>query len=434
MKLTKVARGVAFGDVSNNAVRNILTEVSKRLFEKIDDKYMEDMRNFFDNKCPYTGEDLSELEKNKNIATDHIVPQNQEYCGLNVPGNLILVDKEANGKKSGLSIEEFMLGDNEYMNKFSYDVRKARYDKIMDFQKKYGYNPEKIKEKVSPLLANIYFEVRAKQIQYIDEIDSVIRSITNINIDYIFIPEVNRKIGDIVRHEFFDILENGQVSKNEVLKLQDLTYSKSIFGLSFPVLSKNKIFTTDGKCRSYSSPIIIFGEEYYVCNDWHNKSMDKLVDYINKFINNINNDCKENKEEKQFNNEYENVNIYVEWDHGYHSFDLIEKHPVHICIKNHECDIVFMDNRKSYNVHKIINLQNYSNLIAVFYKYENILSKDTTQSYIEFPYGGVNSYKYRFNGKENLSNCSKLFESDNELLIERAYEDYHKVIENIVNQ
>lgn len=434
MKLTKVARGVAFGDVSNNAVRNILTEVSKRLFEKIDDKYMEDMRNFFDNKCPYTGEDLSELEKNKNIATDHIVPQNQEYCGLNVPGNLILVDKEANGKKRGLSLEEFMLGDNEYMNKFSYDVRKARYDKIMDFQKKYGYNPEKIKEKVSPLLANIYFEVRAKQIQYIDEIDSVIRSITNNNFDYIFIPEVNRKIGDIVRHEFFDILENGQVSKNEVLKLQELTYSKSIFGLSFPVLSKNKIFTTDGKCRSYSSPIIIFGEEYYVCNDWHNKSMDKLVDYINKFINNINNDCKENKEEKQFNNEYENVNIYVEWDHGYHSFDLIEKHPVYIRIKNHECYIRFMDNHIGTEVHKYINSKNYSNLIAVFYKYKDILSTDSTPSIREFPFGGVDSYKYIFDGKENLSGGAKLFESNNDFLIERAYEDYQKAIDNIVNQ
>ena len=145
-------------------------------------------------------------------------------------------------------------------------------------------------------------------------------------------------------------------------------------------------------------------------------------------------DCKENKEEKQFNNEYENVNIYVEWEHGYHSFDLIEKHPVHICIKNHECDITFMDNYIETKAHKYINSKNYSNLIAVFYKYKDILSTDSTPSIREFPFGGVDSYKYSFDGKENLSDGAKLFESNNDFLIERAYEDYQKAIDNIVNQ
>lgn len=46
MKITKVAKGIAYGDVSNIAIRNILTEISKQLFDKIDEAYFEEMRNF----------------------------------------------------------------------------------------------------------------------------------------------------------------------------------------------------------------------------------------------------------------------------------------------------------------------------------------------------------------------------------------------------
>ena len=137
-----------------------------------------------------------------------------------------------------------------------------------------------------------------------------------------------------------------------------------------------------------------------------------------------------NVEEKCLNNEYENEHIYIEWSCGHQSFGWPENKPIYICVNDRECDISF----KSKQVHKKINLKNYSNLIAVFYKYESILSKDSNSSFKKFPYGGVSSFKYRFNGKENLSDYSSLFESDNELLIERAYEDYNRIIENIVNQ
>ena len=62
------------------------------------------------------------------------------------------------------------------------------------------------------------------------------------------------------------------------------------------------------------------------------------------------------------------------------------------------------------------------------------MSTDSTPSIREFPFGGVDSYKYSFDGKENLSYGAKLFESNNDFLIERAYEDYQKAIDNIVNQ
>ena len=46
--LTKVASGVAFGDVSNYAVRNILTELSKIMSGKFTEQEMEDTMEAFD--------------------------------------------------------------------------------------------------------------------------------------------------------------------------------------------------------------------------------------------------------------------------------------------------------------------------------------------------------------------------------------------------
>ena len=38
-KITKVAKGIAYGDVSNISIRNILTVISRQMFNKITDKY-----------------------------------------------------------------------------------------------------------------------------------------------------------------------------------------------------------------------------------------------------------------------------------------------------------------------------------------------------------------------------------------------------------
>ena len=107
--LTKVVTGVTFGDVSNQAIRNILTEISKSICGKFTEQDMEDTLDYFDWKCPYTGRDLRQSieKKDGSYAADHIYPQNKEWCGLNVKGNLIIVDKKANTQKHNKDIETF---------------------------------------------------------------------------------------------------------------------------------------------------------------------------------------------------------------------------------------------------------------------------------------------------------------------------------------
>lgn len=166
--LTKVAKGLAFGDVSNAAVRNILTELSKELYGGITEQEMEDtMEHEFDWECPYTGRYLknSVLAKDGTYATDHLYPQNRDDCGLNVKGNLIIVDRRANTAKGKMDVKTFMETDSAFWDDLGIDkpTRMARLKKIQDFQAKCGYDPEQIRAVVHPLVQAYYDAVRAEQ-------------------------------------------------------------------------------------------------------------------------------------------------------------------------------------------------------------------------------------------------------------------------------
>ena len=173
LKLTKVASGIAFGDVSNASIRNILTEISKLLYGKFTIKQLKETLDYFDWKCPYTGKDLRNVIENgeSGYATDHIYPQNKDFCGLNVKGNLVIVDSEANKKKHDTDFETFMrdrrfddlLGD-------SMVERERRIEKIKRFQQDCNYNPELIKSIVSPMLTARYEAVRDEQERTISDV------------------------------------------------------------------------------------------------------------------------------------------------------------------------------------------------------------------------------------------------------------------------
>lgn len=172
--LTKVAKGVAFGDTSNSAIRNILTEISRELYGKLDDIKMCEAMEFFCWRCPYTGIDLKPLiDKNLGgYATDHIYPQNKEWCGLNVQGNLILVDKEANAAKRDLDIETFLNTDTKVLKDIDEigRTRQKRLDDIRAFQAKFGYDPELIRKVVKPMMEERYKLVREEQENWIRDV------------------------------------------------------------------------------------------------------------------------------------------------------------------------------------------------------------------------------------------------------------------------
>lgn len=190
--LTKVAKGVAYGDVSNSSIRNILTEISKRISGRFTEQEMYDTLEFFNWRCPYTGKDLKPLIENNlgGYAADHVYPQNRIWCGLNVKGNLIIVDKVANGRKRDLDVETFLLKDTKVITDLDElgRTRQERLDKIKEFQALCGYDPDKIRREISVLLSKRYDELRAEQEKCIDE---SLNALSSINIHPISKKVVN---------------------------------------------------------------------------------------------------------------------------------------------------------------------------------------------------------------------------------------------------
>lgn len=186
--LTKAARGIQNGDVANAMVRNLLNLLSNK---PVTEEDIKEAIKFFDYKCPYTGvalpfknvdnisdEQYEEL-KNK-FQLDHIIPQNRECCGLNVPGNLVYVLKEANCKKSSKNYDIFIKEENsvEGLRDLCKEERQKRIAKIKEFQVRTGYEnsmpPKKVKE-VSEFLNEQYNSIAEIQNQRKTEIIKIIK-------------------------------------------------------------------------------------------------------------------------------------------------------------------------------------------------------------------------------------------------------------------
>lgn len=258
--LTKVAKGVAFGDVSNQSIRNILTEISKSIGGRFTEQEMYDTLDFFDWKCPYTGKDLRPLIEGNlgGYATDHIYPQNKEWCGLNVKGNLIIVDRAANDKKHNKDVETFLLNDQEVLGNLDEQTRKARLEKIKEFQKLCGYDPEQIRSIVSPLMQARYDEVRTEQERYISDALDALEAI-NIYAVSAPIPSVTTSKGN--RHRALpDIIfypSDEEQFKNELLRTKKahfvLSYQSGVIKTS-PWMADRFDITSNLRANIQSKP------------------------------------------------------------------------------------------------------------------------------------------------------------------------------------
>ena len=122
------------GDAANIFVRCILSDVSDLLggFSADD---LNKTAEYFDYKCPYTGEDVSVEWNAKKYVLDHLIPHNRESVGLHLYGNIIITTREINARKSSKSFEEFI----RFGTKGTDEEKNARIQKIRNFQKESGY-------------------------------------------------------------------------------------------------------------------------------------------------------------------------------------------------------------------------------------------------------------------------------------------------------
>ena len=158
-------------DVANIAVRNILTMLSIYKGEITADE-MDKTNNFFNYCCPYTGKDISKAIANRlagipdsSIAIDHIIPQNRDFCGLNIYGNLVWTDSAANNRKGGKKdYKQFLLTDKTIASTATPAEIQARIDKIEAFQRYSGYDSLDVANTIAPLLQKYYKDIQSLQV------------------------------------------------------------------------------------------------------------------------------------------------------------------------------------------------------------------------------------------------------------------------------
>ncbi|MCI5519265.1 MAG: hypothetical protein MR424_05415 [Treponema sp.] len=122
------------GDVANIFVRCMLSDISDILggFSQLD---LDLTVQYFDFKCPYTGEDISVEYETGKWVLDHLIPHNRESAGLSLLGNIIVTTKTTNAAKAAKPYEDFI----RFETKGTEEEKEARIQKIRNFQKDSGY-------------------------------------------------------------------------------------------------------------------------------------------------------------------------------------------------------------------------------------------------------------------------------------------------------
>lgn len=91
------------GDAANAFVRVLLSDAGE-LAGGLSDEQWNGTLSFFDHRCAYTGEPLTE----DSAEQEHAIPINRHHCGLHLYGNVLPATKKANRDKRDLHYRDFV--------------------------------------------------------------------------------------------------------------------------------------------------------------------------------------------------------------------------------------------------------------------------------------------------------------------------------------
>ncbi|MBQ1992818.1 MAG: hypothetical protein II233_08610 [Clostridia bacterium] len=74
------------------------------------------------------------------------------------------------------------------------------------------------------------------------------------------------KVGQIAQRVLMPMLENGKATEQEIVFMQNLDYSKQLFGINYPLLVA--VDTEFDTVRYYSKVLTIYGKKYRMCSQW----------------------------------------------------------------------------------------------------------------------------------------------------------------------
>lgn len=122
------------GDVANLMVRCLLADASELLGGWTEADRERTLR-FFGGACAYTGASYSP----ETCVWDHLVPHNQEACGLHVYGNLVPATRQANSAKGAKDFCDFLRHDRACLGDMPAADREDRIRRLEDFLIASGY-------------------------------------------------------------------------------------------------------------------------------------------------------------------------------------------------------------------------------------------------------------------------------------------------------
>lgn len=306
------------GDVANLFIRCLLSDAGAQLgsFNKKD---WENTLQFFDYKCAYTGEPLTD----SSAVKDHLVSHNKISGGLNLYGNIIPCTARANAAKRNLTLEDFFNSNHEVLSHLSVDEKAVKMETIISFVKESKYE-----EKVSRLKdLTTYCHAQYEMIKKLCEInkdyiansigepvmedDDQFELVEEISLDSFPVgstvslsPEneifgkviEDTKIQDIAKEAFFFLIEKANYSdyhQNLLLKVQDLDYCRENLLLDYPAIKKvsNPTKAMEERieknyARYYAT---LYDNQYLLTSQWFNpetvnltkkKQKDKLVSWV----------------------------------------------------------------------------------------------------------------------------------------------------------
>ncbi len=112
---------------------------------------------------------------------------------------------------------------------------------------------------------------------------------TNISTNLNALKEM--KIDVIVQTILYKMLETEKVSPEEVRLLETSAYCKKTFDIQYPLLVKTEKTNSIELSRYFLKPVKIYGNEYYVCSEWHeepeNNDRPFLLKWLEIHFNNL---------------------------------------------------------------------------------------------------------------------------------------------------
>lgn len=92
------------------------------------------------------------------------------------------------------------------------------------------------------------------------------------------------KIGVLVRSTLTKMLNNHEISKEEIELMQTPIYSKETFDIQYPVLRKASLSNGQKVLRYWAGAVESYGEKYFICSEWYEVPQNNDRPYFMKWL------------------------------------------------------------------------------------------------------------------------------------------------------